>query len=195
MTENTPSAAAVDTEEVTATGTTPRDRDEAAWLPASVAVDTPDDIAYAQRTYVHDDADYCAHGTDGRVIVGVTNDTGEVLLLVNDARAHAILPNCHVEDGDWADVARRTVEESTGIAIDLDGPEVVRAVDHEIQGEDECDSRTHHVLYRARPVAAAKEDEPICEDPDWRIGWFAEVPYEIDDEHGDVLDDIERFLE
>lgn len=213
MTENTSSTATVDHEEETATAPHAEDGDDSHPLPDSLSVDAPDDLAYAERTYVHEDDDYCAQDTDGRVIVGVTNDAGEVLLLVNDERSHAILPNCHVEAGDWADVARRTVEESTGVAIDLEGPAVVRAVDHRIEGEDENeadgvherdeengrkgahDDRTFHVVFHGTPTEAANDTEPGCDDPDWRTGWYDEIPYEIDSEHGDVLDDIERFLE
>lgn len=199
MTDNTSSTATVDHRDETAGVARTDDGDGSRSLPPGLDIEVPDELEFAERTYVHEDEDYCAQDTDGRVVVGVTNRAGEVLLLVNDGHSHAILPNCHVEDGDWADVARRTVENSTGVTIELDGPEVVRAVDHEIDGDGDDDptpdGRTYHVVFRATPTEDGRDADPTCEEPDWRTGWYDEIPYDIDPEHGDVIDDIERFLE
>lgn len=153
-----------------------------------------DDVEYEETTYVHEKADYCARDTDGRVVVGVTNDDGEVLLLINDEREHAILPNCHVEAGDWRGVARDTVEESTGVAVDLVVPELVRVVDHRIEGEDAPRERTYHVVFAATPAGGRSAPEPNCSDPDWSAGWYDEIPVDIDEDTGDALADMNRFL-
>lgn len=155
-----------------------------------------DDVAVARTEYVHEDADYCARDTDGRVVVGVTNDAGEVLLLVDADRSHAILPNCHVEDGDWEGVARETVAESTGVPVALHGPSFVRVVDHRLEGEEEPRERTYHVVFAASPESdGADTPEPSCDDPEWSAGWYDEVPVVFDDGDSDVLADIGRFLD
>lgn len=178
-------------DDTTMTETTSTPRSEA----TPECLDIDGDIPIEATEYVHETGDYCARDTDGRVVVGVTNDAGEVLLLVTADGDHAILPNCHVEDGDWEGVARRTVEESTGVDIDLDGPELVRAVDHCLADEEDVRERTHHVVFGASPLGDGTDaSEPSCDDPEWTAGWYDEVPVTFDDADGDVLADIQRFL-
>jgi len=167
-------------------------------VPEHLPVAAGDDVDRETTQYVHDDADYCAHDTDGRVVVGVTRGEGqdgdsEVLLLTDADGDHAILPNDHVENGDWQAVARKTVANSTGLSIDCDDVALVRAVDHRVEGEDEIRERTHHVLFHATPTA--ETPAPACDEDGWTAEWVAEVPAVFDDESGDVRDDIARFLD
>lgn len=165
-------------------------------LPNDLTIATPSDVEHEQTVYVHEAADYCARDTDGRVVVGVTNDSGEVLVLDAAGGDHAILPNCHVEDGDWEGVARETVANSTGVQVLLDGVRFVRCVDHRLEDEEDARERTYHVVFGASPVSEGGDAaDPACADPEWTAGWYDAVPVEFEDEDDDVLADIERFLD
>jgi hypothetical protein len=149
-------------------------------------------IAYDERTYVHDDETYCAADAAGRAVVGVTNEHGEVLLLV--AGEHAILPNCTVDaDEDWASVARETAAETAGGPVALERVRAVRRVEHRVEGADAPHNVTFQVVVEASPDG---ETAPMVEDDDWTAGWFDEVPVPVDSEngHGDAVADIQRFL-
>ncbi|PSP95425.1 hypothetical protein BRC84_03175 [Halobacteriales archaeon QS_1_68_44] len=151
-----------------------------------------EDIAYDERTYVHDDEIHCAADAAGRATVGVTNGHGEVLLLV--AGEHAILPNCTVDaDEDWASVARETAAETAGGPVTLEGVRAVRRVEHCVEGADSPHNVTFQVVLEASPDG---ETAPTVEDDDWTAGWFDEVPVSLDaeDGHGDAVADVRRFL-
>lgn len=155
-------------------------------------------VTTRERTYTHEDADHCEADAIGRAVVGVTSDEGEILLLVDDDGSHAILPNCVVDSGeDWATVGRRTVEDSTGVSVGLDAVEEVRTVEHEVETEGEArhQNTTRHVLFRASPSAGSGDaGEPaVTDDSDWTVGWYEEIPVEMD-EAGDVVDDIRTFI-
>ncbi|PSQ41207.1 hypothetical protein BRD14_06955 [Halobacteriales archaeon SW_5_68_122] len=151
-----------------------------------------EDIAYDERTYVHDDETHCAADAAGRAVVGVTNGYGEVLLLV--AGEHAILPNCTVDaDEDWASVARETAAETAGGPIALERVWAARRVEHCVEGADVPHNVTFQVVLEASPDG---ETAPTVEDDDWTAGWFNEIPVPVDskDGHGDAVADIRRFL-
>ena len=151
-----------------------------------------EDIAYDERTYVHDDETHCAADAAGRTVVGVTNEHGEVLLLV--AGEHAILPNCTVDaDKDWAAVARETAAETAGGPIALERVWAVRRVEHCVEGADSPHNVTFQVVVEASPDG---ETAPTVEDDDWTAGWFDEIPVPVDskDDHDDAVADIRRFL-
>ena len=150
-----------------------------------------EDVAYDERTYVHDDETHCAVDAAGRTVVGVTNERGEVLLLAGE---YAILPNCTVDaDEDWASVARETAAETAGGPVTLEGVRAVRRVEHCVEGADTPHNVTFQVVVEA---TLAGEADPGVEDDDWTAGWFDEVPVPADaeDGHGDAVADIQRFL-
>ena len=151
-----------------------------------------EDVAYDERTYVHDDETHCAADAAGRTVVGVTNEHGEVLLLV--AGEHAILPNCTVNaDENWASVARETAVKTAGGPVTLEGVRAVRRVEHRVGGADTPHNVTFQVVVEASPEG---ETAPTVEDDDWTAGWFDEVPVSLDaeDGHGDAVADVRRFL-
>jgi ADP-ribose pyrophosphatase YjhB (NUDIX family) len=124
---------------------------------------------------------------DGAAIVGITNDDGEVLL--KDTCTGWLAPGGNVAPGDdWAAVARREVEAWTGVAVDIDGVERVRRIDHRVEGDeppDRLDDPFYLVFFRASlapgeaaPVDSDDEDAPEVE-------WFDEVPEGVDPNHED----------
>lgn len=133
---------------------------------------------------------------EGMAIVGATNDEGEVLLLVDREAGHAVLPYGKVEPGaDWATVARCSTEELTGVAVELDGAELVRRKRYRPEDGDR-ETTGHDVVFRASSAKAAEPvaDVGTCEDNHWEAAWVSELPEEID-VHGDVLADIRLFIE
>lgn len=154
-----------------------------------------DAVDAERRTYTHEDADYCEATDAGRAIVGVTDDAGRLLLLVNRGEEHAILPNERVDDGeDWAAVARNQVEELAGIDVALDGVERVRRVEHVVEDDGTPPRTTHHVVFGASPAGSTALGD-LCEDNDWEIGWHDELPVAAEDDDAGVLDDVRLFLE
>lgn len=164
-----------------------------------------DDVAVSESTYPHEDFDHCEADSDGRVVVGVTTDAGEVLLQVHESEDHVLVPNEVVADGDWDGAARRAAEQF-GVTVELDGVERVRVVEHvevderpedpdAIPEDAEFVERTHHVVVGAS-VAAEEVPDPSADSDDWTVGWYHELPVDVpDDASGDSLDDIRTFLE
>ena len=149
-----------------------------------------EDVDYDERRYVHDDETHCAADAAGRVVVGVTNEHDEVLVLV--AGEHAVLPNRTVgPDEDWAAVARETAAEPTGGPVTLEGVRAVRRVEHRVEGADSPHNVTFQVVVEATP---AGEADPGVEDDDGTAGWFDEVPIDGGDGRGDAVADVRRFL-
>ncbi|PSP79268.1 hypothetical protein BRC88_09155 [Halobacteriales archaeon QS_4_69_225] len=149
-----------------------------------------EDIEYDERRYVHDDETHCAADAAGRVVVGVMNGRGEVLVLV--AGDDAVLPNRTVgPDEDWAAVARETAAEPAGGPVAIEGVRAVRRVEHRVEGADSPHNVTFQVVVEATP---AGEADPGVEDNDWTADWFDEVPVDGGDDHGDAAADVRRFL-
>ena len=149
-----------------------------------------EDVVYDERRYVHDDETHCAADAAGRVVVGVTNEHDEVLVLV--AGDDAVLPNRTVDaDEGWAAVARETAAEPAGTTVSLDGVRAVRRVEHRVEGAGSPHNMTFQVVVEATP---AGEADPGVEDVDRAAGWFDEVPVDGEDGHGDAVADIRRFL-
>lgn len=154
-----------------------------------------DAVDAERRTYTHEDAGHCEATAAGRAIVGVTDDDGRLLLLVNRDEEHAVLPNETVDaDEDWAAAGRRRVEEMAGIDVALDGVERVRRVEHVVEDEGAPPDTTHHVVFGASPASDATLDG-LCEDNDWEMGWHDGLPVEDEDDDAGALDDIRLFLE
>jgi hypothetical protein len=174
-------------------------------IPDPDALTTRDGVDVSESTYPHEDFDHCEADSDGRVVVGVTTDAGEVLLQVHESEDHVLVPNEVVADGDWDGAARRAAEQF-GVPVELDGVERVRVVDHvevDERPEDHSDvpddapvvETTHHVVVGAS-VATADVPEPSADDDEWTVGWYDELPVDVpDDASGDSLDDIRTFLE
>jgi hypothetical protein len=159
----------------------------------SEALREREDVTYTERTYTHEDTDHCAADAAGRVVVGIT-DGDEVLAVVDDPGEHAILPNCTVGgDEDWTTVARDTAERVAGAPVTLEHVAAVRRVEHVVEGDDEPHGVTFQVVFGASVDGGA---DPGVEDEGWTAGWFDEfpVPLDYEEEHGDAVDDVRRFL-
>ncbi|NHN61318.1 MULTISPECIES: hypothetical protein [Halorussus] len=157
-----------------------------------------EDVRFTEETVVRGDRDHCATDIAGRAVVGVTDGAGAVLLAIHEADQVGMLPHGPVDPGDdWAEVARDTVEPVTGVPFELDGVEVVRELDHVVEGEDEPHSSTHNVIFRASLAdAAAREADPSLDENDhWNAGWFDEVPDELVPDEGPVEDDVRMFVD
>lgn len=129
---------------------------------------------------------------EGVVAVGVTNGAGEVLLFVNGEEDHAVLPHGPVEAGeDWAAVARREVEDFSGVPVEIQAVERVRRKYYTPEDDDRRIT-AYDVVLRASPVADGIEVSPLCDDNDWEVGWFDGTPVDIDE--GAETDDIRLFL-
>lgn len=150
-------------------------------------------VTRTEVTFDHDDPDHCEAGTRGRAIVGLTAPDGRVLLVTNPEIEHALLPNAVVgPDEDWAEAGRDHLQASAGIDVALADVELVRRVDHTVDGE--VVETTHHVVFAA---SAPSDDVPdgLCDDNEWELGWYDAHPYP-EDEVGDghSTRDVERFL-
>lgn len=168
----------------------------------TTSVDTPtvtdpeslrerEDVEFLEATAVHDDRGHCAVDSDGRAVVGVTNDEGETLLVVDYDRPFAMLPNGTVESGDdWAEVGRQRVEHLTDLPVEIDGIERVRRVEHRTESEDEPHATSYQVVFAASP---ATDDLDISHGCDWRGEWCDELPVEVDSELSEA--DIRLFVD
>lgn len=189
--------------DVPSTDVPPADAPPADDVPPTESLSDPeslrerDDVPFREETSVHDDEDHCSVGIEGRAVVGVTNDDGEVLLTVNEAIPVALLPHEPVESGDdWAAAARRAVEGVTDLTVRLDGVELVRDLDHFVEGNDEIHTTTHNVVFRASPVETGADDFGFPDDCDWSADWFDEFPEDrTDDVGGPVEDDVRLFVD
>lgn len=179
--------------------------------PARLVADP--DIDDAERVYPHTDTDHCEADAAARAVVGVTRDDGAVLLLVNRSEDHAILPHPTVESmDDLVAVAREETADLADVPVEIGAPVAVRRVEHyAVDDPDVLDDAaafeppadasphnvTHHVVLEASVASDgdAHGRAPTLDDPDWEAGWFHELPVEMDEEAGDVLDDIRRFLD
>lgn len=131
---------------------------------------------------------------DGAALVGITNDDEAVLL--KDTCTGWLAPGGNVaSDEDWAAVARREAESWTDVAVELDGVERVRRIDHRVEGgepSDVLDGPFYVVFFRASP--ATDETVPVDSDdedaPD--VEWFDEVPEGVDSNHEN---DVRTFFD
>ena len=160
-------------------------------------------IDTAERTYTHGNEEHYRNrhgaGTVGRVIVGITDAGGRLLLLTDPEEGHALLPNDTVGSGEhWTTVARKWVEGQAGIEVTIDGIERLRRVEHAIEGEETPRSLVHHVVLSGAAVSTAPREAPLDElgaDNPWELGWYEQLPYEVEDPESDPIDDIRLFLD
>jgi len=156
------------------------------------------DIEATTATFEHDGADHCEAEAGGRAVVGVTNDAGEVLLWVHDA-GHAVLPNVVVDAGDdWARAARGAVADAAGVALELDGVERVREVEHVLAADrdasDACElETTYHVVFAATATDESGDGVEARGDA-WTAGWYDRLPAANTGERS-VDADVRLFLD
>ncbi|WP_135820685.1 NUDIX domain-containing protein [Halostella litorea] len=155
-------------------------------------------VDYREHTAVHDDGNYCEADVAGRTVVGLTDEDGAVLLHVNRERSAALLPNGKVQsDEDWLAAGRRAAEELTGLAVRIDGPRLVRRVEHVVDGADEPQATTHHLVVEASPEAGRpnrpQPTVPAEQADEWEAGWFDSVP--VEPNGGLHVDDVRLFVD
>lgn len=131
----------------------------------------------------------------GLVAVGVPDGDGQVLLM--DGANGWALPNQPVAPGeDWVGVAERTIDQLTGVEIQIDGVERVREIEY--VREDDADSRTtvHHVVFAAETIDDAVAADLVggVEADLPSVDWF-DVPPAADREAGDVDADVGLFVD
>jgi hypothetical protein len=155
-----------------------------------------DDVPFHEESHVVDRGDFDAtrENVDSHLVVGVPNDSGEVLL-VNDGSHGWTLAAFPLEsDEDAVVTARQGVENLIGVPISLNSPERVRRIEFRSDSDEPRQFSMYNVILRASPV----EGRPVASEPTLGhtevqdIGWFAAVPEGTSDELGD---DIRLFLE
>lgn len=153
------------------------------------AIDSAE-VDYDETTYDHDGPEHCEAAADGRVVVGVTNDAGEVVLTVDQERGYAFVPNAVVEpDEQFADVARQTAETLLETTVAVESVHRVRQLTHRVDGTPQ--EQTTHVVVSATPTERA--GDPTTPADGMTAGWHSELPDGID-AVGDVATDIGVFL-
>ncbi len=167
------------------------ERDDRWTIMDPTAVAERSGVASEQRTYERDDVEHCETDAVGRVVVGITDADGRLLLVVNPEDEFAVLPNEAVDPGgDWAAVGRWLIEEMTGTDTTLDGARAVREVEHVVDGEKQ--SQTHHVV-----VEGSIADDTVTDgfdEADWEFRWVETVPGWLEADGTGRRADVERFL-
>ena len=177
-------------------------------IPANGTIDPErlfddDSIDTAERTYTHGNEEHYRNhhgaGTVGQVIVGITDAGGRLLLLTDPENGYVLLPNDTVGSGEhWTTVGREWVEGQADIEVTIDGIERLRRVEHAIKGEETPRSLVHHVVLSGAAVSTAPREAPLDElgaDNPWELGWYEQLPYEVEDPESDLIDDIRLFLD
>jgi uncharacterized protein YunC (DUF1805 family) len=159
-----------------------------------------EEVRFTDEEAIHDDRDHCNVDIEGRAVVGVTNDAGEVLLAVHKEEGVAMLPHGAVESGDdWVAVARRKAGITTDLDFVIDRVEVVREIDHFAEGEDEPHATTYGVVFHASfvgdPESTSAENPSHPDNEHWDADWFGAVPENIPEGFGLVEDDIRLFVD
>ncbi|WP_439025408.1 NUDIX domain-containing protein [Haloarchaeobius sp. DT45] len=158
------------------------------------------DVEYVERTHVlppaeFEDARDRAGTIDGGVVVGVTDEAGRLLLIQNDWSDGWILPGGGVEPGeDWEAAARREAEEETGVAVTLDGPDLVYQgrLEHAETGEILDDGYAVFFAASPRDDGAVADDPGVADEDIQAVGWFGSVPDDVDSDHEA---EVRRFVE
>lgn len=160
-------------------------------------VQSRDGVHATTERQPHDSPDHCGVGTVGRAVIDVTNDAGEHLLLINDEAGVALFPNETVDANDeWLTTATETVEGPTSITVDIDEILAVRTVEH-VLPDDESHLTTHRIVFSATPTGGSIRDCKLTVDKgsdDWRVGWFDELPEDIETPPNGPANDFELLL-
>jgi len=157
---------------------------------------TREDVPFSHDTLEHEDEEHCSSDVAGRVAAGVTDEDGRLLLLCNDDLGIAILPHGSVDPGeDWFAVAREEIEGQTGIEIAIDGVELVRDIDHVVEGEPH--TSTYGIVFEGSPIGGEIQDCKLSGDAgsdDWRAGWFDGLPEGVEVPDGGPGEDLALFF-
>lgn len=154
-----------------------------------------DDVDEVTDTFPHGDEDHCEADYAGRAIVGVTNDAGEVLVVVDRDASHAVLPSPKVEyDGDWTGTAREELADIAEMEIRITGVERVRHAEHVLEGDDEVFDETTHVVLAAEPVADDHE-LPDLGGEHWSLEWHDSFPTELIEDGTAEAHDARLFVD
>lgn len=138
---------------------------------------------------------------DGVVQVGVTTNEKVLLMGPNEWAP----PGGDVGSGeDWEAAARRVIEELTGVAIEIDTPELIERTIFHSESRGESPFEAYVVTYRASlagdetgfiddPQVADDLDNKYIEDEEAiELRWFGEIPK---DAHPNHEDHIQLFFE
>lgn len=149
-----------------------------------------------EHTFVHESPDHCEADAKGRVIVGVVDTDGELLVREPEDGPYPVLPNGVVEHGeDWTEVAREVGETAAGVEVELVAPVRVRHVEHRLEGEDGSEE-TAHVVFRAEPASDREDGAPSAAGAAaWTSRWRAELPTDLEEETAPVVEDVRLFLD
>ncbi|MXV63674.1 hypothetical protein GS429_16730 [Natronorubrum sp. JWXQ-INN-674] len=102
-----------------------------------------------------------ARGLENHVAVGVTNESGEVLLVNDGSRGWTVPSVAVAPNEDWDSVGRRMAASLTGVDAELDRPVRVRRVDFQREDDSERRRTTYNIVVRTEPVTG----RPIADDP------------------------------
>lgn len=163
------------------------------------SIEDRDDITVTATTEKHETEDHCGVDSEGDVVVAVRNSDGELLLMRNDEFGIAVLPHGTVDPGqDWAAAAREDIEAVTGVSIALDSVDVIRHVDHIVEGDDEPHTSTYRVIFTGHPVGGAIQDCKQHADAGsdrWWTCWSDGLPADASVPPGGPGDDLRHVLD
>lgn len=154
-----------------------------------------DDITFRGEQSVDDQDDFeYFDAISGMAAVGILNERGEILLM-NSPHGWR-LPYGPVEAGaDWVTVGRRYGTVMTGVDIMIRRVERATEISRRLKGGSE-ETTSYDVVLSSVPV----EGQPVASTPafgPWNtveVAWFSDLPDDAYWEHGDVVEDIRRFL-
>ena len=165
-------------------------------LPDPAPIAAYEDVHTSIETITHERHDHAGADVDGHAVVGVTNDVGELLVLIEPDRKIALLPHGTVEPGDdWAAAARSSVEGQTGVSIALDAVAAVRTVVHLVDGSEH--TTTHRIVYSGSPTGGEIRDckrSAAAGTDGWEARWVETLPDGVSPPEGGVGNDLEVFL-
>ena len=150
-------------------------------------------VEYSEREHTYEDESHCEASADGRAVVGITNDEGEVLVLVHPEGVS--LPNATLDSGDtWRGAVRDSTEDTLGTAVTVGDPIRVRRVEHRTEGDEHPHNVTHHVVFEGS-LAPDAADPSVPADSPWRAEWYGDLPPAADDEDTGALADLRMFVD
>lgn len=164
-----------------------------------------DDVEYRERTVVQDEEHLeLNEPIDGRIIVGLTDDDGRLLLSSPGCGDAWLLPYAPVQPNeDYAAVARRDLAERAGIDVVVAGVERVLRKEYRIEDDEVRRTTVHHVVVSASPAdgdaiphnpGPNETDNPGPDEADATdLRWFDDEPPVLPE--GEPLDDLELFLD
>ncbi|MDR8393873.1 NUDIX hydrolase [Aliifodinibius sp. S!AR15-10] len=121
----------------------------------------------------------------GIVMIGITNEKNEVLLKGPDAWSP---PGGAVKPGeDWAAAARRTIENQTGAAIQVEEPALVEQMHFQKKGDHEATFSAYILHFEASLTDQSKN---LSNHPEF--AWFRKVPEAA---HPNHIKHIKLYLE